>query len=535
MRSNRIEGKKLNVTLKKMPHIRNFSRKARKAIKKANKRRKAAEAKVALERVKTNSLTQSLSREKESVEGLLKQQAKVVLEKASLKSSLDSTNAQKVAAEAKFNDLGAYLERIDIIVPEDPNDPDDPNIPDDPDRPKPTRRECIDFEDLVPTKEYPHGTSFVSEGWKFDVIPESHPKVKLPADPITSGKAVVVPSPGPGTRNCPQDFGQAMHHNNCLVRLDIHQMPKYAQGVQSACFNYCDMGGHVYLRVNGRSWNFSTMVEDAPGTAARELRNYHGKTLGGVKVFVTKMLYGMTSSSGTVTNDHWGIVYLIADSDLVHEIEVGGQEFQTDRWCIPCRETPRDDQPNDPPITYDPKRCIEFEDLVAGRVYPHSAGASSKFKSQGITFEVIAELDPLVQLPASMSFGEAIVEPSPGVGLHNCPHDFGQSIMHNNCIVKLDVTQFPDHAPLPWVPTGAETACFNYCDLGGHVYLRVNGVSWDFHSLGPASPGMAAPEMLAYHNLILDGVRVQVTKFGAYTASGARGRTLWCCVPNNGN
>lgn len=478
-----------------MPHIITYGRRARKAIRAAQKKASKSQKQATKHKRKLNKSRKQVKNKSREI------------------SSLKATVSTK---EIRWLDLNDYLTNIGIIIPDDPLGPGDPNVPDDPNRPEPSRRDCIDFEDLSPTKEYPHGNTFVSEGVKFEVIPESSPSVKLPSDPSTSGKVFVNPSPGAATRNCPHDFGQSIWHNNVLVKLDVHQMPRFPNGAPSACFNYCDTGGHVYLRINGRSWDFSGALEATPGTATREMKSYHGLTLGGVKVCVTKFLFGATSSSGTMLNDHWGIVYLIADSDSIHTIEVGGQEFHTDRWCVPCREVPRDDQPQTLPITGPDDRCIQFEDLVPGSKYHQGIGVGSQFSSHGYMFEAIAESDAAVMLPFDPSTGGHVqVEVSPGVGLRNCPHEFGQYIMHNNCLVKFDVTQIPE-----WI-SGAYTGCISYCDLGGFTYLRVNGEAWDFAAMAAHPVGTNTPEMMVYNGLTIGGVKIRVTKFAKFSSSGS--------------
>jgi len=224
--------------------------------------------------------------------------------------------------------------------PFDPFDPNDPNTPADPDDPnRPIGRDCIDFEDLVKFKEYPHSSGiaskFVSEGVQFEIVAESDSGVKLPTDPLTQGKIRVEPSPGGGVRNGPFDFGQSLMINNVLLKLDVTKLSEWKNGAHSACFKYCSRGGYCYLRINNRSWDFGTAVEAFAGTNSNELFSYDGLTIGGVDIRVTKHLY---STGG----DHFGMVFLRKNSDSIKSIEIGGQEFWTDYWCIPCDEYPND-------------------------------------------------------------------------------------------------------------------------------------------------------------------------------------------------
>lgn len=504
-----------------MVHYKDFSGRARLVMKKVERglaRQKRRTARSKLAQKKAEKATREANKR---VVEVSKKHETAKQDVSDAKQEVAGLEMVAQSQKERWELLESYVGGIGLDVPTwpyDPFDPLDPNNPDDPNRPEPKRGDCIDFEDVPAGKVYPHGSVFMSEGVKFEVVPESDPKVKLPADPATSGTVRVMSSPGPGLKNCPQDFGQYLNHDNALLKLDIHQFPQYANGVRSVCFKYCETGGSVYLRVNGKSWNFSTMMEDTPGTAARDLRNYHGLTLGGVRVTVTKFLFGATSSSGAVINDHFGMVWLHADGDLIHSYEVGGQELFTDYHCIPCHEKPPIGTPNDPPTTgAKVSDCVEFEDLVAGDKYPQGAGLASQFTSNELLFEVIAESDPAVALPAAglpTSSGTVIVQPSPGVGVRNCPNSFGQYIMHHNCVVKLDVTQIPEWS------YGAYTACVNYCNLGGHSYLRINGQAWDFAAHMEASPGTSAPELMSYNGLIMGGVKATVTKFGIFGHHG---------------
>lgn len=268
----------------------------------------------------------------------------------SLSSSLVTAQSSLASCQAKVIRIKDYFEAIPDITwpgePFDPFDPTDPNHPEDPDDPgRPLGRDCIDFEDLVAGKEYPHSagaaSSFESEGVTFEVIAESDVNVLLPANPAVGGKVVVAASPGAGVRNCPFDFGQSLMLNNVLLKVDVTQLPDWKNGASTACFKYCDTGGHCYLRVNGQVFDFAAGVSNStPGQNTQELFNYDGLTIGGVNVRVTKHLYGATSSSGSSVPDHFGMVWLTENTDTIKTIEVGGQEFWTDYWCIPCDEKP---------------------------------------------------------------------------------------------------------------------------------------------------------------------------------------------------
>ena len=153
--------------------------------------------------------------------------------------------------------------------PYDPNDPDDPNVP-----LEPVDDGCIDFEDVPPGTVYtsdPAMDSFVSEGAKFEIVEESSAFVKLPSIP-GDGFVIVKPSPPPAVTNTTHQFGQFLGINNKVLKFDVEQV--VPGGADSGCFYYADLGGYVYLRINGESFRFDTdtastpLGPGAPGTSA---------------------------------------------------------------------------------------------------------------------------------------------------------------------------------------------------------------------------------------------------------------------------
>ena len=303
--------------------------------------------------------------------------------------SLDDKNTQ---VTQDLVDLKKYIEDIGLTVPPhpfDPKDPKDPNVPS-----TPTDDGCIDFEDLVPGSVYtsdPAMDTFTSEGYKFEIVEESSAFVQLPPVP-GDGFVIVKPSPPPAVANITHQFGQFLGINNKVLKFDVEQV--VPGGASSGCFNYADLGGYVYLRINGSSYKFDTdtvatpLGEATPGTSAPDMSSYHGLVLGGVQVHVTRF---------AMPGGHCGTVFLMGGPIKI--VEVGGQELFVDRYCFPCIGVPDlPDGDNDIPTIVDPngvpgsasdENSVGFQ-VPGGHILWNLQGSGELISGSGVIGNILA-------------------------------------------------------------------------------------------------------------------------------------------------
>lgn len=305
--------------------------------------------------------------------------------------------------------------------------------------------------------------NIISQGVSFEVVD------KHPFDSV-QGNIFVMASPG-AIRNLPQHFGQFLHINNKVLKLDLTQanVLKNNNFIQSCCFNYADHGGMVHLSINGQV-----------STVENDLIAYHNKVVNdgtnNVKIEVTKVIDGY---------NHNGVVILTATVGTIHTLELGGQELFVDHLCIPCEDRPT--------TTTDASGCIEFEDLVDFRKYTNN----QVLTSQNVDFNIVNR--------NGLSSNNVRVIPSPGAGITNKPQHYGKYLHINNIVLRLEVGQAGITNPVT-------SACFNYAETGGYVHLAVN----DDYSQGKRD------DLFDYNGLTIGNVMVRVTKTLFNSASGSK-------------
>lgn len=337
--------------------------------------------------------------------------------------------------------------------------------------------DCVDFEDIAASTKYQLSgpASFVSEGRLFHVLEETDAHVALPST-AGSGELEVHAAPSASsTKNAAGDYGQCVEIDNALMAIDLHNDPQH-----TGCFKYKHYGGHVYLRINGQSYDFTSGSLNPVGTHAPAMSKYHGLQLGGVEVRVIETFLADGNREGTVL--------LKRDRRMIREVHIGGQELFVDKVCVPWPDGADDD-------------WIDFEDLAAGKKY----GAGDTFVSEGGKFVVRDYL--AVQLPSSPGSGRVCVLADPGSSVPNLSKATGQCLNVENKVLAYDAG-------------GERTGCFKFADYGGHAYLRINGQSYDFGTSTHHAIGTHASDLVDYDGLILGGVQVRVDAASCVTGTG---------------
>ncbi|MEL6655103.1 MAG: hypothetical protein AAFY48_11570 [Bacteroidota bacterium] len=150
----------------------------------------------------------------------------------------------------------------------------------------------IDFEDHAPGTNHPNGTSFTTQGQKYDVLDFTWSN-----GGITSSGMVMIRD-----TKCLNPGGVEAQLNNVNIKADLP-----AEGVSCISFKAVNKGGNLNLTINNQFLNFS------------EASDIDGTMQGGV----------MIEASGA--NDVAGLWKFTGN---ITDFQVGGQELFVDDWCI---------------------------------------------------------------------------------------------------------------------------------------------------------------------------------------------------------
>ena len=179
------------------------------------------------------------------------------------------------------------------------------------------------------------------------IAPSTSKHVKImPNDPVLSPFAA---DPAP-YNNYAHHSGNSIWVRSCLFGLDIDHTdgdqnlatlvggkPDYPK---SACINYGETGGIVFLSINGHN------IGIAPGDngSRPNMSDYHGwLTPDNHRVIVTRF-------PTPTSHNHHGIIYIIPTGTHhadIKSIKIGGQELYVDNYCLPI-------PPGKTPPTFDP-------------------------------------------------------------------------------------------------------------------------------------------------------------------------------------